>query len=79
MAAWSAGLLAVSGAALALLHFAKPLDLMTTAYGQTLMLKVPLVGAALYLAWRARRRGELVALVAVLAVAALLVSLPPPR
>ncbi|HVS49320.1 MAG TPA: copper resistance protein CopC [Candidatus Dormibacteraeota bacterium] len=79
VAAWSAGLLIVSGAALALLHFANPLQVMTTAYGEILLVKLPLVGAALYLAWRARRRWELAALVAVLAVAAVLVSLPPPR
>ena len=52
---------------------------MTTAYGATLMVKLPLVAAALWLAWRARRRGELVALMVVLAAAAALVSLPPPR
>lgn len=79
VAAWSAGLLVASGAALALLHFAIPLQTMTTAYGVALMVKLPLVAAALYLAWRARRRGELAALIAVLAAAAVLVSLPPPR
>jgi len=79
VALWSAGLLIASGAALALLHFASPLQTMTTAYGATLMVKLPLVAAALWLAWRARRRGELAALMAVLAAAAALVSLPPPR
>jgi putative copper export protein len=79
VAVWSAGLLIASGAALALLHFASPLQTMTTAYGATLIVKLPLVAAALWLAWRARRRGELVALLAVLAAAAALVSLPPPR
>jgi copper transport protein len=78
-ASWSAGLLVVSGAALALLHFAQPLELVTTLYGGALLLKLPLVAVAIWLAWRARRRGELVALMAVLAAAALLVSLPPPR
>jgi copper transport protein len=78
-ATWSAGLLVVSGAALALLHFANPLQTMTTAYGGALLVKLPLVAAALYLAWRARRRGELIALIAVLAAAAVLISLPPPR
>jgi copper transport protein len=56
VAAWSAALLVVSGAALALLHFATPVELVTTAYGASLLVKVPLVGAALVLAWRARRR-----------------------
>jgi copper transport protein len=79
VAAWSAGLVVVSGAALALLHVANPLQTMTTAYGGALLVKVPLVAAALYLAWRARRRGELSALIAVLAAAAVLISLPPPR
>lgn len=79
VAAWSAGLLLVSGAALALLHFASPLELLTTAYGAGLAIKVPLVGIALYLAWRARRRWELAALALVIAAASVLVSLPPPR
>jgi len=79
VAAWSAGMLVVSGAALALLHFATPLQTMTTAYGVALLVKLPLVAAALYLAWRARRRGELFALIGVLAAAAVLISLPPPR
>jgi copper transport protein len=79
VAVWSAGLLIASGAALALLHFANPLQTMTTAYGFALMVKLPLVAAALWLAWRARRRWELAALMAVLAAAATVVSLPPPR
>jgi copper transport protein len=79
IAALSAGSLVASGVALALLHFANPLQAMTTAYGAALMIKLPLVAAALYLAWRARRRRELSALVAVLVAAAFLVSLPPPR
>jgi copper transport protein len=79
VAAWSAGLLVASGVALALLHFTNPLQTMTTAYGGVLLVKLPLVAVALWLAWRARRRGELVALSAVLLAAAVLVSLPPPR
>jgi copper transport protein len=79
LAMWSAGLLIVSGAALALLHFSSPLELMTTAYGASLLIKVPLVGAVLWLAWRARRRLELAVLLAVIAAASVLVSLPPPR
>jgi copper transport protein len=79
VAAWSAGLLVLSGAALALLHFANPLQAMTTAYGVVLVVKLPLVALALLLAWRMRRRLELVALSAVLLAAAVLVSLPPPR
>jgi copper transport protein len=79
VASWAAGLLVVSGAALALLHFSNPLQTLTTAYGGALIVKLPVVAAALYLAWRARRRGELAALIAVLAAAAVLISLPPPR
>jgi putative copper export protein len=78
VAAWSAGLLVVTGAALALLHFAAPTQLWSSAYGVSLLVKLPLVAAALLLAWRARRRWELAALMAVLAAAAVLVSLPPP-
>jgi putative copper export protein len=66
-------------AGLTLLHFSSPLELMTTAYGASLLIKRPLVAAALWLAWRARRRLELAALLGVLAVASVLVSLPPPR
>jgi putative copper export protein len=79
VAAWSAGLLIASGAALALLHFADPIQLVTTAYGASLLVKLPLVAVALWLAWRARRRWELAALMSVLAAASVLVSLPPPR
>ena len=79
VAAWSAGLLVVSGAALALLHFATPLELLTTAYGASLLIKLPLVGIALVLAWRARRRWELAALACVVAAASVLISLPQPR
>jgi copper transport protein len=79
VAAWSAGLLVASGAALALLHLANPLETMTTSYGRVLMVKLPLVAAALWLAWRGRRRWELGALMAALVAAAVLVSLPPPR
>jgi copper transport protein len=79
VAASSAGLLVVSGAALALLHFANLRETMTTTYGNSLMVKLPLVAAALYLARLGRRRWELAAMMAVLAAAAVLVSLPPPR
>jgi copper transport protein len=79
VAAWSAGLLVLSGAALALLHLTNPLDLITTAYGGALLIKLPVVAAALLLAWRARRRAELITLCVVVAAAAVMVSLPPPR
>jgi putative copper export protein len=54
------------------------MQLWSSAYGVSLLVKLPLVAAALLLAWRARRRWELAALMAVLAAAAVLVSLPPP-
>jgi copper transport protein len=79
VADWSVGLLVLSGAALALLHFATPLELITTAYGASLLIKVPFVAIALYLAWRARHRWELAALACVVAAASVLISLPPPR
>jgi copper transport protein len=79
VAGWSAGLLVVSGAALALLHFSSPLELMTTAYGIGLAIKLPLVAIALYLAWRSRHRWELAAVLAAVAAASVVVSLPPPR
>jgi copper transport protein len=79
LAAWSAGLLVVSGAALALLHFGSPAQLLKTAYGVTLLVKLPLVAAALALGWRGRRRWELAVGALVLVAAAVLVSLPPPR
>jgi copper transport protein len=79
VADWSLGLLIVSGAALALLHFNSPLELMTTAYGASLAIKLPLVAIALFFAWRGRHRWELSALLAVIAAASVVVSLPPPR
>jgi copper transport protein len=79
IAAWSAVLLVSSGAALALLHFGQWAQLMTTPYGVSLMIKLPLVGVAFYLARLGRHRWELAALAVVLAAAAVLVSLPPPR
>jgi copper transport protein len=79
VAAWSAALLVLSGVALALLHLGQWRDLMVTGYGEGLIVKVPLVGIALYMARLGRRRWELGALAAVLAAAAIIVSLPPPR
>jgi putative copper export protein len=52
---------------------------MTTAYGQVLMIKVLVVGAALSMALIRRRRLELGVLLAVIAAAAVLGALPPPR
>jgi copper transport protein len=79
VAGWSLGLLVLSGAALALLHFNSPLELLTTPYGAALAIKLPLVAVGLFFAWRARHRWELSALLVVIAAASVLVSLPPPR
>jgi putative copper export protein len=79
LADWSLGLLVVSGAALALLHFGSPLELVTTAYGVSLLVKLPFVALALFFAWRARHRWELATLLVVVAAASVVVSLPPPR
>jgi copper transport protein len=79
VATWSAIVLIISGAALALLHFGQLRDVMSTTYGQGLLVKVPLVAIALYMARLGRRRWELVTLAAVVASAAVIVSLPPPR
>jgi copper transport protein len=79
VAAWSLGLLVVSGAALAILHFNSPLELMTTPYGAALAIKLPLVAIALFFAWRSRHRWELATLLVVIAAASVVVSLPPPR
>jgi copper transport protein len=84
LAAVSVGALILSGGLLALAHLKAPADLALSAYGLTLAIKVLAVGVALGLAWatlRSRRPGrpELLALIGVLALAALLASLPPPR
>ena len=52
---------------------------MTTAYGQALMVKVLVVGAAIIMAVLRRRRIEFGLLLAVVAAAAVLAALPPPR
>ena len=79
LAGWSLGLLVVSGAALALLHFSSPLELLTPPYGAALAIKLPLVAIGLFFAWRARHRWELATLLVVIAAASVVVSLPPPR
>lgn len=89
LAAWAVVLLGVSGAGLAAAHLAGPADLLGTPYGRALTAKLCGVAIALGLAWRGRRLArdgrpgalswELALLGAVLTLAGLLVSLPPPR
>jgi len=70
---------AISGLLLAVAHIGLVQALMTTAYGQVLMIKVLVVGAALSMALIRRRGLELGVLLAVVAAAAVLAALPPPR
>ena len=73
------GVLALTGAALALAHLRGPGDLAGTTYGSVLGFKVVAAGAAAAIAGLGARRLEAGALAGVLALAGLLVSLPPPR
>ncbi len=80
----SVAVLLLSGALLALVHLRGPSDLLFSAYGLTLAIKLAAVAVALLAAWLGGRRlhsgrPEAVALAGVLALAALISSLPPPR
>lgn len=84
LAAVAVSILVASGLLLAIAHLRTPADLAFTTYGLTLAIKSVVVAVALgaaYQGLRAARSGrpEAAALAAVLAVAALLASLPPPR
>jgi copper transport protein len=78
-AALTFALAAISGLLLALAHIGLLQALMTTAYGQVLMIKVLVVGAALAMALIRRRRLEFGVLLIIIAAAAALAALPPPR
>jgi copper transport protein len=67
-----------SGVALAFAHVSLPGDLLGSAYGISLAVKALMVAVAVLLAALGRRRLEAVAVSVVLALAALLLSLPPP-
>jgi copper transport protein len=73
------GVAAVSGLVLAVAHVGVVNALMTTPYGQALIIKVLVVGAALSIALIRRRRLEFGVLLTVIAAAAVLAALPPPR
>jgi copper transport protein len=70
--------LVLTGSALALAHLEGLADVLETAYGATLGVKLALVAATLALGATAHRRAELAGALAVLAAASLLVSLVPP-
>jgi len=69
----------VSGLLLALTHIGLLSALLTTGYGRVLVIKVLVVGVALSLPLRRRRPLEFGVVLAILAAAALLGALPPPR
>lgn len=79
IAAGALAMLVVSGALLAAAHLRSFADLAATPYGAVLAVKVAALGGVLVFAWMRARRGEGAALAGVLALAGLLVSLPPPR
>jgi copper transport protein len=72
------GVAVVSGILLALAHIGFPPSL-TTGYDWALIAKAAVVGIAIVLALLGRRRAELGVVALILAAAAVLVSLPPPR
>ena len=74
----AAVVLVLSGSGLALAHIPAPSDLIETAYGATLGIKIALVALAFAAGAAAWRRAELVAALLVLAAASVLVSLLPP-
>jgi copper transport protein len=78
VAALTLAVLVPSGVALAFAHLRSPADLLSTSYGEVLSVKVVVVGAALALAALGARRAEALVVAAVLALAALLMNLPPP-
>jgi copper transport protein len=68
-----------SGLLLAVAHIGAVSALMATTYAQVLMVKVLVIGVALTAVLLRRRRIEFGILLAVVAVAAMLAALPPPR
>ena len=70
--------LGLSGIGLAIGHLTALRDLVETAYGSALFVKLGIVSAALLLGGLGRRKAEVATAAAVLAAAAVLVSLLPP-
>jgi len=68
-----------SGLILALAHLGSPTALVTTGYGWVLVTKLAVVAAALVIAVLRRHRLETGVAALILVMAAVLVSLPPPR
>jgi copper transport protein len=79
LALGSFGVLVLSGGMLALVHLTGPGDLLSSTYGSVLALKVAAVAATALIAGLGARRVEAAALAGVVALAGLLVSLPPPH
>jgi copper transport protein len=73
------GVAVTSGVLLAVGHIGALGTLMSTPYGQVLVVKVLIVGAALCMAVLRRRRVEFGMLLAVVAAAAVVAALPPPH
>lgn len=68
-----------SGLLLALAHLGSPAALLTTGYGWVLLVKAGIVAAALVMALLGRHRIEAWGAAVILAFAAVVISLPPPR
>lgn len=78
-AGWSLGVAVVSGLLLGLAHTGSGAGLVATEYGRVLLVKGLLVAAAVLMIFLRRQRLEVGFVVAVVAAAAVLGALPPPR
>jgi copper transport protein len=78
-AAWTLGIASVTGVLLAFAHTGSVAALVATDYGRALLVKVLVVAAALLTVVLRQRRLEVGLVIAVVALAAVLGALPPPR
>jgi putative copper export protein len=78
-AGWTLGVAVVSGLILAFAHTGFGVSLVMTDYGRVLLIKVLIVVAALLAVALRRPRLELGFVAAIIATAAVLAALPPPR